>query len=133
MSSGKDEHHVVREAASAALPQHSSVISDFPTAAYIVLTWSSRERKLGTRRVQKYIEKRARSGNHHDLLPKPALTLSPPSQPPCVITISSAQGLAEYRMRVIPFMASQRYLLILPDGSHKAQRGKNVSQLQIWI
>lgn len=71
ISPGKDEHRVVREAASAALPQHSSVISDFPTAAYIVLTWSSRERKLGTRRVQKYIEKRAHSGNHHDLPPKP--------------------------------------------------------------
>lgn len=27
-------------------------------------------------------------------------------------------------LRVIPFMASQRYLLILPDGSHKAQKGK---------
>lgn len=41
--------------------------------------------------------------------------------------------LLNIEVRVIPFMASQRLLLILPDGSHKAQRGKDASQLKIWI
>lgn len=113
----------------ACLPQHCSVISDSPTAAHTVL---SRE-KAGSQdspKAPRDVHVQVTTVIHcpNQLQPAPVLPSLHASSPSLLLRV-----LLNIELRVISFMASQRYLLVLPDGSHKAQRVENASQLQIWI